>query len=94
MPRTISKKKAREAITRLEPWFHNLHLPGGVQTAPNHWLGDFPHNKWVQIVAGLEEGDSVVASAVASLDIDSGPGVADAAVRQHHRRWRRGSVRS
>lgn len=30
----------------LGPWFHNLHLPGGVQTAPEHFLGDFPSNKW------------------------------------------------
>lgn len=38
-----------EQIHRLEPWFHNLHLPGGVQTAPNHDLGDFPRYKWQQI---------------------------------------------
>lgn len=39
-------------IEELGPWFHNLHLPGGVQTAPNHPLGDFPSYKW-KIVAGL-----------------------------------------
>jgi hypothetical protein len=26
----------------LGPWFHNLHLPDGRQTAPDHPLGDFP----------------------------------------------------
>lgn len=36
-------------IKRLAPWFHNLHLPGGVQTAPEHWLGDFPAFKWGEI---------------------------------------------
>jgi len=36
-------------ITRLAPWFHNLHLPGGEQTAPDHCLGDFPNSKWQQI---------------------------------------------
>lgn len=36
-------------IARLGPWFHNLHLPGGGQTAPNHPLGDFPAFKWRQI---------------------------------------------
>jgi tRNA (mo5U34)-methyltransferase len=35
-----------EAVERLGPWFHNLHLPGGLQTAPEHPLGDFPRRKW------------------------------------------------
>jgi tRNA (mo5U34)-methyltransferase len=34
------------AIARLGPWFHNLHLPGGLETAPDHPLGDFPGYKW------------------------------------------------
>jgi len=38
-----------EEITALEPWFHNLHLPDGSQTAPDHVLGDFPAFKWAQI---------------------------------------------
>ena len=33
----------------LGPWFHNLHLPSGEQTAPDHPLGDFPAFKWRQI---------------------------------------------
>ena len=37
-------------IDALAPWFHNLHLPGGVQTLPHHFLGgDFPNFKWQQI---------------------------------------------
>jgi tRNA (mo5U34)-methyltransferase len=36
-------------IASLAPWFHNLHLPNGVQTAPEHPLGDFPAVKWRQI---------------------------------------------
>jgi tRNA (mo5U34)-methyltransferase len=35
-----------DEITRLGPWFHNLHLPDGRQTAPDHFLGDFPRYKW------------------------------------------------
>jgi tRNA (mo5U34)-methyltransferase len=35
------------------PWFHNLHLPDGTQTAPNHPLGDFPAFKWREISAHL-----------------------------------------
>jgi tRNA (mo5U34)-methyltransferase len=41
------------AIRELGPWFHNLHLVDGTQTAPDHPLGDFPARKWSQIVAGL-----------------------------------------
>jgi tRNA (mo5U34)-methyltransferase len=40
-------------IEALGPWFHNLHLPDGRQTCPNHWLGDFPAFKWQQIAASL-----------------------------------------
>jgi tRNA (mo5U34)-methyltransferase len=40
-----SEESARQARV-LGPWFHNLHLPGGIQTAPDHWLGDFPAVMW------------------------------------------------
>jgi tRNA (mo5U34)-methyltransferase len=40
---------AHAQIEALGPWFHNLHLPGGVQTAPGHPFGDFPAFKWAQI---------------------------------------------
>ena len=33
-------------IAALAPWFHNLHLPDGTETAPTHFLGDFPRYKW------------------------------------------------
>lgn len=36
-------------IAALGPWFHNLHLPDGSQTAPDHPLGDFPAFKWKQL---------------------------------------------
>jgi tRNA (mo5U34)-methyltransferase len=39
----------RGDVVRLGPWFHNLHLPDGTQTAPRHLLGDFPAVKWRQI---------------------------------------------
>lgn len=32
-------------VRALDPWFHNLDL-GGVQTAPDHFLGDYPSFKW------------------------------------------------
>src|SRR3954469_16795941 len=43
-----------EEIEALGPWFHNLHLPDGTQTLPNHFLGgDFPTFKWREIGAAL-----------------------------------------
>jgi tRNA (mo5U34)-methyltransferase len=35
----------QQDIDNLAPWFHNIHLPDGTQTAPNHLLGDFPEFK-------------------------------------------------
>jgi tRNA (mo5U34)-methyltransferase len=44
-----SRARQRE-IDALGPWFHNLHLPDGAQTAPDHFLGgDFPSFKWREI---------------------------------------------
>ena len=42
-------------IEELGPWFHNLHLPGGRETAPDHPLGDFPAFKWRQIAPHLPD---------------------------------------
>lgn len=44
-----------EDIDALGPWFHNLHLPGNVQTAPAHAYGDFPNCKWQHIAPHLPE---------------------------------------
>jgi len=41
-PRTPTEQK----VAALGPWFQNLHLPDGTQTAPDHPLGDFPAFKW------------------------------------------------
>ena len=46
---------AEEKVAALGPWFHNLHLPGGTQTAPAHPLGDFPAFKWKQLAPHLPE---------------------------------------
>ena len=45
---------ARE-VAHLGPWFHNLHLPDGTQTAPHHTLGDFPSYKWAVLAPQLPE---------------------------------------
>lgn len=43
----------RRAIERLGPWFHNFHLPDGIETCPDHVLGDFPSFKWRALGAAL-----------------------------------------
>jgi tRNA (mo5U34)-methyltransferase len=42
-------------ISALGPWFHNLHLPDGAQTAPHHPLGDFPSFKWKQLKSHIPD---------------------------------------
>ncbi|HJV64404.1 MAG TPA: TIGR04290 family methyltransferase [Geomonas sp.] len=44
-----------EKIKELSPWFHNLHLPDGTETAPDHFLGDFPRFKWLEIASSIPE---------------------------------------
>lgn len=38
-------KDLAHQIRQLGPWFHNLEL-GGIMTAPDHFLGDYPRVKW------------------------------------------------
>ena len=53
--RTLQSEGAGVGPPELAPWFHNLHLPDGRQTAPEHPLGDFPAFKWQQIEDSLSE---------------------------------------
>ncbi len=50
-----SADSIEQQIANLGPWFHNLHLPGGIQTAAEDPLGDFPANKFAQIQPSLPE---------------------------------------
>lgn len=45
----------QKEIEELAPWFHNIHLPDGSQTAPDHFLGDFPSFKWDNIQDSIPE---------------------------------------
>jgi tRNA (mo5U34)-methyltransferase len=47
--------QSQGTVEELGPWFHNLHLPDGRQTAPDHPLGDFPRFKWEQLAPHLPE---------------------------------------
>ena len=40
-----TQDRIQQQVERLGPWFHNLDLRG-VQTAPAHFLGDYPNVKW------------------------------------------------
>ena len=54
--RRIDPKTGLEKeIAGLDPWFHNIHLPDGTETAPNHRLGDFPKFKWDEIKDHIPE---------------------------------------
>jgi tRNA (mo5U34)-methyltransferase len=41
----LDRETIRRRAAALGPWFHNLDL-GGVRTAPDHFLGDYPTVKW------------------------------------------------
>ena len=44
-PLSLDEQAISAEVRRLGPWFHNLDL-GGVRTAPEHFLGDYPACKW------------------------------------------------
>jgi len=44
----------RRRIDALGPWFHNLDL-GGVETAPDHFLGDYPRFKFDRFAGALPD---------------------------------------
>jgi len=43
--RSLPPKELERRARALGDWFHNIDL-GGVKTAPNHFLGDYPAIKW------------------------------------------------
>jgi tRNA (mo5U34)-methyltransferase len=47
-----SEDELRSRIESLGEWFQNLDL-GGVQTAPGHFLGDYPRIKWERFADAL-----------------------------------------
>jgi tRNA (mo5U34)-methyltransferase len=49
MNQPADTQSVQSEISAMKPWFHNLHLPNGIETAPDHFLGDFPAFKWTEI---------------------------------------------
>ena len=52
MTSTQTGDRIEERIRELGDWFHNLNLRG-IQTAPHHFLGDYPMVKWQQFAHAL-----------------------------------------
>lgn len=52
-PPATNGSRRQDEIASLGEWFHNLHLPDGAQTAPDHPLGDFPAYKWEHLSAHI-----------------------------------------
>jgi tRNA (mo5U34)-methyltransferase len=50
----LSTEQIRQRVEELGEWFHNLDL-GGVQTAPDHFLGDYPQIKWREFSSAIPE---------------------------------------
>src|SRR5205085_3144633 len=48
----VFEEDIAERIRELGPWFHNLQIHG-IQTAPDHFLGDYPSVKWQRFEPGL-----------------------------------------
>ena len=51
-PANLSRDEIGRRIEDLGPWFHNMEL-GGVATAPQHFLGDYPRVKFAGFAAAL-----------------------------------------
>mgnify|MGYP005819571691 CR=1 FL=1 len=50
----LSRQEIERRVRELGEWFHNLDL-GGVRTAPEHFLGDYPSIVWGTIGSALPE---------------------------------------
>jgi tRNA (mo5U34)-methyltransferase len=48
----MKQAELRSAVEGLGPWFHNIDL-GGVATAPQHFLGDYPAQKWRRFASAI-----------------------------------------
>jgi tRNA (mo5U34)-methyltransferase len=45
MTTAMTSEHIQERVRELGDWFHNINLRG-IQTAPHHFLGDYPSMKW------------------------------------------------
>lgn len=59
----------RNAIAKLGPWFHNIELDG-IATAPDHFLGDYPAQKWRRFSTALPQ--SLTGKSVLDIGCNAG----------------------
>lgn len=52
--RKEEEEELRRQIEALGPWFHNLRI-GGIETAPDHFLGDYPAFKFARFAEALPD---------------------------------------
>ena len=69
MGAAISRDEIERRVRELGNWFHNLDL-NGVQTAPNHFLGDYPRIKWDRFAHAIPE--DLRGSAVLDIGCNAG----------------------
>lgn len=50
----LSREMIEQRVRDLGPWFHNIEL-AGVQTAPDHFLPDYPGKKWRRFAHALPD---------------------------------------
>ena len=51
---SLTQDQIRQRVADLGQWFHNLDL-GGVKTAPDHFLGDYPEVKWQRFASSIPD---------------------------------------
>jgi tRNA (mo5U34)-methyltransferase len=51
-PQGLNRNQIERRIHELGRWFHNIDL-AGVQTAPEHFLGDYPRIKWQRFARAI-----------------------------------------
>lgn len=54
MSPTLTPEQIQGRVRELGQWFHNIDL-GGVKTAPDHFLGDYPQVKWNQFAHAIPD---------------------------------------
>ena len=50
----LTREHIEQRVRELGDWFHNMNL-GGVQTAPAHFLGDYPAVKWQRFAHAIPQ---------------------------------------
>jgi tRNA (mo5U34)-methyltransferase len=55
IPKIIPQNDLRDRVAELGPWFQNIKLGHGIQTAPDHFLGDYPAFKFARFADVLPQ---------------------------------------